>query len=619
VAVPWDVAQGVRQRVAALPPLAQELLDVATVLGRQAPRRVLQGVVAQPEEVLVATLEGACQARLLEEEPEGYRFAHDVIREVVEGQLSEGRRLLLHRRVAETLEAAEGEPPVEALAYHYSRSEALEKAVLYLEQAGDRAAAQHAHAAAEGYYRDVVKRLDGLGRTLEAAAAREKLGHVLRTVARYDEALVVLEQAGAAYRAAADREGAHRTLAQIGQVHAARGTPEDGVRRLRAALETVGTDEPSHGLAVLYAALAHLYFAGGWIDEQLAAAERAAELARGVGDNRILVDAQNRRGLALFLMGRLEEAQCVLEEAIPLAEAVGDLVTLGRVFTNVGSVYSARGTLEQGRQYAERALEVAERCGDAAQIVFAIVVFAGDHFYTGDWVQARTHLERAVALGRQIGAPRVVAPPLVLLGWLLLAEGTWDDASRYLEEGIIAAERSANVGLRGHAHALLAEREILEGHPDAACGRLAPWLNAPRQDIWGGQNLQPTLAWAYLELGEVAAAAEMVGQAITRIRAVGYYRTVLVHALWVQAMVATRQGRWEDAERTLEEGLALARSMPYPYAEARLLHVYGQMHAQMGEPVPARERLQEALAIFRRLGARKDAERAEKTLTALPQ
>src|SRR5437773_770097 len=40
-------------------------------------------------------------------------------------------------------------------------------------------------------------------------------------------------------------------------------------------------------------------------------------------------------------------------------------------------------------------------------------------------------------------------------------------------------------------------------------------------------------------------------------------------------MVATRQQRWEDAEQALQEGLSLARSMPYPYAEARLLHVYG--------------------------------------------
>jgi hypothetical protein len=61
----------------------------------------------------------------------------------------------------------------------------------------------------------------------------------------------------------------------------------------------------------------------------------------------------------------------------------------------------------------------------------------------------------------------------------------------------------------------------------------------------------------------------------------------------------------------------LTRGMPYPYAEARLLHVYGAMHLQKGEPGPARERLEAALAIFRRLGARKDAERTKQLLAAL--
>jgi tetratricopeptide (TPR) repeat protein len=257
---------------------------------------------------------------------------------------------------------------------------------------------------------------------------------------------------------------------------------------------------------------------------------------------------------------------------------------------------------------------VAERRGDAAQIVFAAVNLAAvGYFVAGDWVRAREHLEWALALARQIGAPRVVAPPLVELGWLCLAEGAWDEASRYLEEGCSAAQGSANFELLLQAHAWLAEREILEGRPDAACARLAPLLDAARQHVWSGPYVQPTLAWAHLELGEVAVAGEMVGQAVVRVRAAGH-RIALVGALWVQAMVATCQEQWEDAERTLEEGLALARSMPYPYAEARLLHVYGEMHVAKGEPGPARERLEAALAIFRRLDARKDAERVERAL-----
>ena len=45
--------------------------------------------------------------------------------------------------------------------------------------------------------------------------------------------------------------------------------------------------------------------------------------------------------------------------------------------------------------------------------------------------------------------------------------------------------------------------------------------------------------------------------------------------------------------------------------------MYGEMHLQRGEPPQARERLEAALAIFRRLGARKDIERVEQMLATL--
>jgi uncharacterized protein HemY len=79
-------------------------------------------------------------------------------------------------------------------------------------------------------------------------------------------------------------------------------------------------------------------------------------------------------------------------------------------------------------------------------------------------------------------------------------------------------------------------------------------------------------------------------------------------------LVAIRQGRWAEAEQDLKEGIALAQEMPHPYAEARLLQVDGQRHAEQGEPDQAQARLEAALAIFRRLGAVADARRAERTL-----
>lgn len=62
--------------------------------------------------------------------------------------------------------------------------------------------------------------------------------------------------------------------------------------------------------------------------------------------------------------------------------------------------------------------------------------------------------------------------------------------------------------------------------------------------------------------------------------------------------------------------IALAWSLPSPYAEARLLHQLGLLRQQQGEPEQAQERLEGALMIFRQLGARKDVERTEQELAA---
>jgi hypothetical protein len=114
----------------------------------------------------------------------------------------------------------------------------------------------------------------------------------------------------------------------------------------------------------------------------------------------------------------------------------------------------------------------------------------------------------------------------------------------------------------------------------------------------------------------VEQAAQVSEQAVVRAQAQHIW-IALVDALRVHALVALRQGYWEEAARSLEEGVTLAQRMHYPYAEARLLQVYGQVPTRSGERVPGRERLEAALAIFQRLGARKDLERTEQLLASL--
>jgi ATP/maltotriose-dependent transcriptional regulator MalT len=199
----------------------------------------------------------------------------------------------------------------------------------------------------------------------------------------------------------------------------------------------------------------------------------------------------------------------------------------------------------------------------------------------------------------------------VHLAELHLAAGDWAAASPYLEEAIQRAAKA-----RPEIQRLLAERDLGEGQAAAALARLTPLFDGVERGEQPHPKLMALLAWVHLELGDVGLAADMVAQAIAHARA-GSDRLTLVDALRVQAMVATRQERWDEAERSVQDALSVARGMPYPYAEARLLHVYGEMHVAKGESAQAREQLEAALAIFRRLGARKAVERVEQALYAL--
>jgi tetratricopeptide (TPR) repeat protein/transcriptional regulator with XRE-family HTH domain len=615
-AIPWDVAQAIRQRVAALPTAAQEALGAAAITaGRMVNVLVLAAVLGQSEHAVVAALETAWRARLLDDAASGYRIAHDLIREVLEADLGPARRAMLHRQTAEMIEGQPGVTPAEVLAYHYGRSDVPDRAVRYLEQAGDQAQAKHGWAAAEGFYHEAVERLDGLGRHLDAARVREKLGRLLHTGARYAEALAALEPAAEVLRAAGDLEATGRIEAQIAYVHTDLGTAAEGLARIEPVLALLGERGPSKALASLYTAQADLLYMRGRLREELAATEHGERIARLVGADHQLAYALYMRGGALVCLGRLAEAINALSTAISVAEASNDFWDLGWALTWLAMTHTELGSFAASRQIMERVLLLAERHGFRMMVAYATVWCGWSAFYTGEWIAARRDFERAAAISREVGPFFGSFYPPLGLGMLCLAEGAQAEASLHLEECERLLGSGGDAYMRRQVAWVLAERHLLEGYPQEARVHLAPLLvqGALEEDTAPSLHL---MAWALLDLGEVDEAAEVAWQAVARARDQGR-QPLLVDALRVAAMVAARQGRWEEAEEMLQEGPALARRLGYPYGEARLLQVYGGLHVQLGQSEPARERLEAARAIYQRLGARKDLERVEQELARI--
>jgi tetratricopeptide (TPR) repeat protein/transcriptional regulator with XRE-family HTH domain len=616
--VPWNVAQTIHQRVAALPAAAQELLDVAAVMGRMVPGALLARALGKPDDVVLEGLEAACQARLLvEHDVDTYHFAHDLIHEVVAGALSSRRRKILHQRVAVALEAEPGESALELLAYHYLRSDAREQTIVYLERAGDQAETQYAAAAAEGYYRELVALLERLGRAIDAARAREKLSRVLHAMGRYTVELEVLAHATAAYRAAGDLEGEARSVLAAALTQVRAGAPREVLRLLRPLQEEPFVSSLSlRAQALLQVRLQDVLIATGQVNEALQASERAVAVAQSVGSLDLLIHTQIGYGLTLSAVARLDEAISVFERALPVAQRMGDAAAITRVLLNIGSCCVLQGMVARGREALDRGVVVGERAGDTKLLALLALTLGEIAYVVGKWGQAQTYLRRAMEALRQIGSPSAVLYLPISLGRLALAQGRVEEARGHLAKCLGLAQRNGVLAAVRQAQSLLAELEVVAGRPEAACERLDPLLAGPEEETYDTWALRPVLAWAHLELGEEARAEALLGQALATSRAAGL-RLVLVDALRVQGLLATRRGLGEEAQAVLDEALGLCRAIPYPYAEAKALYVYGQMRQAKGEPERACERYEQARAICDGLGEGLYRPQIDRALAAL--
>jgi tetratricopeptide (TPR) repeat protein/transcriptional regulator with XRE-family HTH domain len=606
-AVPWTVAQSIRQRVAALPMAAQEMLGVAAVIGRQVERSILFAVSAQlgqVERLMLEVMEATHQAHLLVEAGEdAYQFPHDLIREVIVTDLSAARRASLHRRVAEALEASLGEPPIERLAYHYQRTGQTEKAIQYLERAGDRAWAMHANQEAVGYYFDLLARLVRLGRPLDEARVAEKLSKVMRIQGDYEQALEFFQQAADAYQRGDDREGQWRVVVEMGWVYFRRGMYGEGLAHLRPLIAAAERSAPPRQLVAVLNLLAAHERNTGQHRAALNTIGRTMKLARALGETVLQIAPPPAVSFGRLLLdeGRVEEALQVIEEILPLVEHEGDLANLASCLRIPAAGYLLRGEFAKSREYRERALAIVERRKDQGYTVFQLSARGRLSFLSGDWHAARADAERAVTLYRQFGAVGMPPQPLLLLGELSLVEGRWEEARALLVEGLRCAEHMGEPERLVLANAVFAEWELVDGQPQAAWIRLESLLDPPdREEIFLIQ-LWTLLAWAAVDLGMEAQADTYLQQALQRARTYDL-RFALVAPLRTQAWLAIRQERWTDALAALEEALGLCRAMPYPYAEAKALYVSGLLHRARGKPDRACERWKEALAICNRLG-----------------
>jgi tetratricopeptide (TPR) repeat protein len=293
-----------------------------------------------------------------------------------------------------------------------------------------------------------------------------------------------------------------------------------------------------------------------------------------------------------------------LEQAIPLLEAARDSEGLPFALNHLGYAADLQGAFDQAWRYFDRALAVAEQVRDSTLVAFMLSNRGDIAFSAGRWDEAGADFTRALDVIREVQVSWVTAYPFAEAGMLALAQGRREAAHALFDHATSLADRPGHrrlVEILRWVAGAQAEGDLLEGQAIEALTRLEPLLDQNSREELPIIHLLALCGWARLQLGDVAAAEELLAVATTRASA-GGLRPALANALRVQALVRVAQRRWGEAYGALEEALALCRAMPAPWAEAKAHYVYAQAQVAQGEGGQARKAYEQALSICMRLG-----------------
>lgn len=278
--------------------LASRLTDVAAVIGRDFDVMVLRQAATLSDLELAEGVEELVRRRVLREVDGRFDFSHDRVREVAYARLLGPRRALLHRQVAEALEAvyaAQLDPHRARIGAHYREAGVWDRASTYLARAGFQAWERGAGREALACFEDALQAITRLPDTEE----RREL-HV------------------------------HLRIAANG-AHVATGSYERGRPHLLAAETLAATLSDRRWQARVAAALCNSLRAGGAHHDAIRVGRRALDIAREIADRRLESVATLVLGAAEHSIGSFRPSRAcllpLLHDDVPASDLTGPFLS----------------------------------------------------------------------------------------------------------------------------------------------------------------------------------------------------------------------------------------------------------------------------------------------------
>ena len=434
-------------------PRVRELAQLGSVLGREFAYEMISGLSAASETQVQEGLAQLVEAELLYQRgrpPRAkYIFKHALLQDAAYASLLRRTRQEYHLQTARLLEARfpeTVETSPELVAHHYSEANVPDRALAYLQQAGERCMRGSANAEAITHLSrglDIVRAMpDGRQRDQQELDLLMALGPAL--IARKGYAAPEVEPA---YRRALELSQALGDVAKQFSVllglslfhvvradlHVSRDLAEQLVELAKTHTEP-GCDLAAER-ALGYARVMLGDFQGGRsCMERVAASYDYAvhgTIAFRRGGSDFGVGAFNMGSWILFVLGYPDQAVGQMDQGLALARKLSHPISEAFSHWSAALVCQLRGEPETSLEYAESAEKIAKEKGFPQYVAWAAVLQGAALFERGGGAEAIARIREGIDACLAIGS-RLVLPYLTSV----LADALGRDGRA--EEGLVA-------------------------------------------------------------------------------------------------------------------------------------------------------------------------------------
>jgi serine/threonine protein kinase/tetratricopeptide (TPR) repeat protein len=292
-------------------------------------------------------------------------------------------------------------------------------------------------------------------------------------------------------------------------------------------------------------------------DEALRNFQQALEVRRRLGDKRGIARTLEVMAQIQDQNGKSEEALKDYKEALQLRRDIGDKGGLGDTLLDLGGFYQDRGHYDQALGLYKQALQVQRDLGSETNQGLCLNNIGLVYLSKGDYENALTYFQQALDLRQRSQVPEDIALTVQNLAVTSEKMGQYEKAMAY---HVRALDLYRNAGDKRSAAMDSYGMGVLFGYQ----GRFGAAINAKQEALKSFAELQDRTYW----MTEVLS---------------GY------------GMALADAGRFDDAQKPLDDALALARELKIDGSIAQALDYQGECSFYRGDFKSAQNLYEQAL------------------------